>query len=261
MKLFAELARLTAAGEPCALCTIVKTSGSTPGKTSMKMLVRRDGSFVGTVGGGCLEAEVLEAALASLADERPRLLAFALNERDYPDSGLLCGGRVEILVEPIVEPRLVLFGGGHVAAAIARVAAPVGFRVVVCDDREEFASRARHPDAHETWCGALGELARRIAPAADDYVLAVTRGHDQDGEVLAALHAAGARPRYLGMIGSKAKRAQVVEKLAAAGVPADFLAGVRSPMGLAIGARTHEEIAVSVVAELIQVRRLGTSGG
>jgi xanthine dehydrogenase accessory factor len=261
MRLFAELARLTEAGEPCALCTIVKTAGSTPGKTSMKMLVRRDGSFVGTVGGGCLEAEVLEAALGSLADERPRLLAFALNERDYPDSGLLCGGRVEILVEPIVEPRLFLFGGGHIAAAIARVAASVGFRVFVCDDREAFASRERHPGAREAWCGPFAELARRIAPAEDDYVLAVTRGHDQDGEVLQALHEAGARPRYLGMIGSKAKRVQVVDKLTAAGVPARFLEQVHSPMGLPIGARTHEEIAVSVVAELIQVRRLGPEAG
>jgi xanthine dehydrogenase accessory factor len=260
MKLYAELARSTASGEPCALCTIVKTTGSTPGKTSMKMLVRRDGSFVGTVGGGCLEAEVLEAALESMRDERPRLLAFALNERDYPDSGLLCGGRVEILVEPIVQPRLYLFGGGHVAAAIAHTAAGVGFHVVVCDDREDFASRERHPDAHEAWCGAFAELAARIAPAEDAYVLAVTRGHDQDGEVLRALSAAGARPRYLGMIGSKAKRAQVFEKLSATGVPADFLERVRSPMGLAIGARTHEEIAVSVVAEMIQVRRLGPDG-
>ena len=260
MRLFAELARLTEAGEPCALCTIVKTAGSTPGKTSMKMVVRRDGSFVGTVGGGCLEAEVLEAALASLGDERPRLLAFALNERDYPDSGLLCGGRVEILVEPIVEPRLFLFGGGHVAAAIARVAAPVGFRVFVCDDRAAFASRERHPGAHDAWCAPFAELARRIAPADGDYVLAVTRGHDQDGEVIAALHAAGAKPRYLGMIGSRSKRAQVVEKLTSAGVPAPFLEQVHSPMGLPIGARTHEEIAVSVVAELIQVRRLGPAG-
>ena len=261
MRLYAELSRLTEAGEPCALCTIVKTAGSTPGKTSMKMLVRRDGSFVGTVGGGCLEAEVLEAALSALRDERPRLLAFALNERDYPDSGLLCGGRVEILVEPIVEPRLFLFGGGHVAAAIARVAAPVGFRVFVCDDREAFASLERHPGAREAWCGPLGELAGRIGTADDDFVLAVTRGHDQDGEVLQALHAAGARPRYLGMIGSKAKRAQVVEKLSAAGVPQPFLERVRSPMGIAIGARTHEEIAVSVVAELFQVRRLGSGNG
>jgi len=259
MRLYAELARLTAAGEPCALCTVVKTTGSTPGKTSMKMLVTRAGGFVGTVGGGCLEAEVLEAALESMRDERPRLLAFALNERDYPDSGLLCGGQVEILVEPIVQPRLVLFGGGHVAAAIARVAAPVGFRVVVCDDREEFVAEGRHPDAHERWSAPLAELARRIAPAEDDYVLAVTRGHDQDGEVLRALAEAGARPRYLGMIGSRSKRVQVEEKLRAAGVPDGFLEQVRSPMGLAIGARSHEEIAVSVVAEMIAVRRLGAA--
>lgn len=257
MKLFAELARLSEAGEPCALCTIVKTSGSTPGKTSMKMLVRRDGSFVGTVGGGCLEAEVLEAALSAMRDEQPRLLGFALNERDYPDSGLLCGGRVEILVEPIVEPRLVLFGGGHVSAAIARVAASVGFRVVVAEDREDFAAAARHPDARETWCAPLEQSAARLGAAEDDFVIAVSRGHDQDGLVLAALARAGARPRYLGMIGSRAKRAQVFDKLAAAGVAPEFLERVRTPIGLPIGARTHEEIAVSVVAELIAVRRLG----
>lgn len=261
MKLFAELARLTDAGEPCALCTVVKTSGSTPGKTSMKMLVLRDGTFLGTVGGGCLEAEVLEAALDSMRDERPRLLAFALNERDYPDSGLLCGGNLEILVEPIVEPRLVLFGGGHVSAAVAHLARGVGFHVTVCDDREDFATAERHPDAHATVCAPFAELAGRIAPAEDAYVLAVTRGHDQDGEILRALHAAGARPRYLGMIGSKAKRVQVEDKLRAAGVGDDFLARVRSPMGLPIGARTHEEIALSVVAEMVRERRLGGAPG
>jgi xanthine dehydrogenase accessory factor len=260
MRLYVELARLTQAGEPCALCTIVRTAGSTPGKTTMKMLVRRDGSFVGTVGGGCLEAEVLEAALASMQDEQPRLLAFALNERDYPDSGLLCGGKLEILVEPIVEPRLVLFGGGHVSAAIARVAATVGFRVVVAEDREAFAEAGRHPDASETWCAPLSESAARLGTAEDDFVLAVTRGHDQDGDVLAALAASGARPRYLGMIGSRAKRAQVFDKLASAGVPSAFLERVRTPIGLPIGARTHEEIAISVVAELIAVRRLGATG-
>jgi xanthine dehydrogenase accessory factor len=257
MKLYTELARLVEAGEPCALCTIVKTAGSTPGKTSMKMLVRRDGTFVGTVGGGCLEAEVLEGALASMRDEQPRLMAFALNERDYPDSGLLCGGKLEILVEPIVEPRLYLFGGGHVASAIARVARPVGFHVIVCEDREVFATPERHPEAQGVWHGPLDELAGRLGTAEDDFVLAVTRGHDQDGLVLAALAAAGARPRYLGMIGSQAKRHQVLEKLGRAGVSESFLAEVRSPMGLPIGARTHEEIAVSVVAEMIQVRRLG----
>lgn len=254
---YAEIVRLQHAGEPCALCTIVKTHGSTPGKTTMKMLVRRDGSFVGTVGGGCLEAEVLEAALESMRDERSRTLAFALNERDYPDSGLLCGGQLEIFVEPIVVPRLWLFGGGHVSGAIARIARTVGFHVTVVDDRETFASSERHPQADQTFCAPFDELARKALPADDKFVIAVTRGHDKDGEVLEALWRAGARPRYLGMIGSRAKRVQLFEQLQARGVAAEFLERVRTPMGLPIGARTHEEIAVSVVAEMIALRRSG----
>jgi xanthine dehydrogenase accessory factor len=256
---YEEIVRLQRLGEPCAVATIVKTVGSTPGKTTMKMLVRRDGSFVGTVGGGCLEAEVLEAALASMKDEKPRTLAFALNERDYPDSGLMCGGQLEVFIEPIVVPRLVLFGGGHVSGAIARIARTVGFHVTVCDDRETFASRERHPDADEVRCAEFDELARAILPADDKYVVAVTRGHDKDGEVLEALFRAGARPKYLGMIGSRAKKLQLFEGLQTAGVDGAFLRRVRTPMGLPIGARTHEEIAVSVVAEMIQLRRSGAS--
>lgn len=254
-QIFATIARLVAAGEDCALCTIVETKGSTPGKTMMKMLVRRDGSFEGSVGGGCLEAEVLESALLSLDDEKSRMLEFALNERDYPDSGLICGGRVRIHVEPITHAKLFLFGGGHVSAAIARIAAPAGFRVTVLEDRADFATSARHPDASETKCGSWAELARTIADEPAAYVCVVTRGHDGDGEVLHALHAAGVRPRYLGMIGSRAKREQLFGALLTRGVAPDFLARVQCPMGLDIGARSHEEIAVSTVAELIRVRR------
>ncbi|MBI5432902.1 MAG: XdhC family protein [Planctomycetes bacterium] len=257
MGVFEELVRLRALGEPCALATIVKTRGSTPGKTTMRMLVRRDGSFLGTVGGGCLESEVLEAALQCMRDELSRTLSFSLNERDYPGSGLLCGGQVEVFVEAIVEPRLFLFGGGHVSGAIAKLARMVGFHVTVGDDRDEFASLARHPDAHEATVGPFDELARALAPADDGFLVIATRGHDQDGEVLEALWRAGCRPRYLAMIGSRAKRAQLFADLRQRGVDAGFLERVRSPMGLPIGARTHEEIAVSVVAELIQVRRGG----
>lgn len=254
---YQEIVRLREAGEPCALCTITKTRGSTPGKTTMKMLVRADGSFAGTVGGGCLEAEVLEAALESMKDERSRTLAFALNERDYPDSGLLCGGQLEVFVEPIVEPRLVLFGGGHISGAIARIAKSCGFHVTIGDDREAFVTPEKHPDADELVSGPFAGMARAVAPATDRFVLAVSRGHDQDGEILRALFEARAEPRYLGMIGSRAKREQVFEKLRAAGVDDAFLERVHTPMGLPIGARTHEEIAVSVVAEMIRVRRVG----
>ena len=259
MDVFREIVRLRERGEACALCTIVKTNGSTPGKQTMKMLVRADGSFVGTVGGGCLEAEVLEAALESMADERPRTLAFSLNPRDYPDSGLLCGGQLEIFVEPITEPRLFVFGGGHVSGALARAARPAGFHVTVCDDRQDFASAEAHPDADEVRCGSFAELARAVAPTDGSYVVVATRGHDQDDVVLRALFEAGARPRYLGMIGSRSKKARVFDALRAAGVAESFLELCRTPMGLPIGARTHEEIAVSVVAEMISVRRLGAA--
>lgn len=259
MNLYAEIVRLGERGEPCALCTIVKTSGSTPGKEMMKMLVRADGSFAGTVGGGCLEAEVLEAALESMEDERPRTLAFSLNERDYPDSGLLCGGRVEVFVEPIVEPEVYVFGGGHISGAIARVASTVGFRVAVGDDRDSFTTTDKHPDADRLVCAPFPEQARAIAPAKGLFLVVVTRGHQGDADILHALWEADCAPRYLGMIGSRAKKAQVFEDLRERGVSQEFLDRVRTPMGLAIGARTHEEIAVSVVAELIAVRRLGES--
>jgi xanthine dehydrogenase accessory factor len=193
-----------------------------------------------------------------MRDEKSRTLSFALNERDYPDSGLLCGGQLEIFVEPIVVPQLVLFGGGHVSAAIARIAHMVGFHVTVVDDREAFATRERHPDADETRCAPFDELAQAILPADDKYVIAATRGHDKDGDVLRALHSAGAQPKYLGMIGSRAKRVQLFAQLREQGVGAEFLARVRTPMGLPIGARTHEEIAVAVVAEMVQLRRVGS---
>jgi xanthine dehydrogenase accessory factor len=230
----------------------------------MKMLVRADGSFLGTVGGGCLEAEVLEAALESMQDERPRRLAFALNERDYPDSGLVCGGRLEIFVDPQVEPRLILFGGGHISAALAALAKNVGFHVTVVDDREAFATPERHPHANEVLCMDFEDGVDKTAAPGDPgddadtrYFVICTRGHVDDELILNRLHQGlgGRVPRYLGMVGSRAKRATLWKSLLADGVTQAFLDGVQSPMGVEIGAKTHEEIAVSVVAELIRIRR------
>jgi xanthine dehydrogenase accessory factor len=255
-----ELLRLSDAGRSAALCTITKTAGSTPGKESMRMLVREDGSILGTVGGGCLEAEVLEAALDAMRDERPRTLNFALNERDYPDSGLVCGGQLEIFVEPMVEPRLFIFGGGHVSQALTRAARLVGFHVTVADDRESFASSGRHPDAselvHGDWDHAVEAALERGAEGR--YLVVATRGHLDDQHILERLAQSigdGPLPKYMGMIGSRAKRVTLFKALVDLGVTERFLNAVQSPMGLNIGARTHEEIALSVAAELIRVRR------
>jgi xanthine dehydrogenase accessory factor len=258
--LFEEIVRLRREGIPAALATIVGTRGSTPGRISMRLLVLADGTFLGTVGGGCLEAEVYDTAMQVLADEQPRSLTFRLTEQESPDSGLLCGGEVTIFVEPISTPSLWIFGGGHVSKALCQVAVLAGFRTTVVDDRAEYATAARFPDAHATQVLPYGEAVAQMPFRQNSYAVVVTRGHREDGVVLEHLARRfdrGDRLRYLGMIGSKTKQALLWKDLRSSGVAEPFLAGVRTPMGAYLGGRSHEEIAVAVVAELIAVRRLG----
>ncbi len=258
--IFEEIVRLRAEGTPAALATIVGTRGSTPGRATMRLLVLGDGTFLGTVGGGCLEAEVYDAALQVLADEKPQSLKFRLTEKDSPDSGLMCGGEVTIFVEPITTPVLWIFGGGHVSKALAQVAALAGFRVTIADDREMYATGERFPEAHGTVTAPFPEAVAQMPIQQNSYGIVVTRGHKEDGVVLEAFarrFAAGERLRFLGMIGSKTKQALLWKHLSSEGAGDDFLDSVRTPMGVYLGGRTHEEIAVSVVAELIAVRRLG----
>ena len=249
------------AGRPAALCTILLTRGSTPGKESMKMLVFADGTRIGTVGGGCVEADVAALALESLADDRARTKSFSLNQKDLPESGLICGGQITVLTEPVVPPVLILFGGGHIGAASARVASESGLRIVVADDRADYANPTAHPTADETWAGPWAESVARLGDAAHHYLVIATRGHNDDLEVLRAVHQAGCSPKYIGLLGSRAKRLTLDKVLTDEGVSADWLAQIRTPIGLDIGASTPGEIAVSLVAELINFRRKGTLGG
>lgn len=259
--LFDEIVRVRKEGVPAALATIVGTRGSTPGREAMRLLVQEDGTFLGTVGGGCLESEVYETALEVLRDEQPRTLEFRLTEKDSPDSGLLCGGEVTVFVEPITTPTLWIYGGGHISKALCTVAAMAGFQVTVCDDRERYASAERFPEAAATQAKPYPDAVAEMPLRANSYVIVVTRGHQEDGVVLEALHErwkAGDRPRFLGMIGSKSKRILLFKRLREElGCEEGFLKVIRSPVGLCLGARTHEEIAVAVVGELISVRRTG----
>lgn len=244
---------LRSRGEPAALATIVRVKGSSPGKESMKMLVRADGSFTGSVGGGCMEAEVWAAAKEVLATERPKLLEFTLTEEHMGEGGLLCGGKVEVFVEPLTVPVLVLCGGGHVSKAVAEVATLAGFKVTVVDDRESFANAERFPMADRCvagpWEEALGSL--KLGP--NSYVVIVTRGHRMDGTCLS--WALGTPARYVGMIGSQRKIRAIYDDCRTAGATEEALRRVYAPIGLDIGALTSEEIAVAIVAELIGVRR------
>jgi xanthine dehydrogenase accessory factor len=254
MDIFAEIAKLRKEGRKAALATIIQVQGSIPSYESSKILIRDDGSIVGTVGGGCVEAEVWSVAQDVMREEKPRRLHFNLNAQPDYDTGLVCGGSLDIFVEPILAtPTLYLFGGGHVSLAISKVAHLVGFDIVVADDREAFANKERFPDAVETHAGNWAEIFPHLKPNDLSYLAIATRGHKGDLECLR--WAVTTPARYIGMVGSKRKVIEFHKVLGSEGITAEQLERVHSPVGLDIGALTPEEIAVSIVAEMIAVRR------
>ncbi|MGC9972747.1 MAG: XdhC/CoxI family protein [Bryobacteraceae bacterium] len=254
MDVFEELVRLRKLGRKCALATIVEVGGSIPSFQSAKLLVREDGSMVGTVGGGCVEAQVFTAAREVMETGRPKLLNFNLGQDVAYESGLICGGQVDIFVEPILpQPRALIFGAGHISKSLSKVASLAGFATCVIDDRESYANRERFPEADEVLAGEYEEVFPRLAVNQGSYIIIVTRGHRDDLRVLR--WAATTPARYVAMIGSQRKVLTVVKELEKEGVPREALERIHAPMGLEIGAVTPEEIAVSVVAEMIAVRR------
>src|SRR5437764_1843644 len=253
MDLFEEIVHMRKAGLRGALATIVHTNGSIPSYESSRMLVREDGSVAGTIGGGCVEAEVWAAAKEVMHNEAPRKMVFNLNNEASYDNGLICGGTVEIFVEPILpQPVVYVFGGGHVSMAMAKIAGSAGFGIGVVDDREAFANLQRFPMAQEVFTSYDHAFAK-IQPNSSTYLVIVTRGHKEDMRVLA--WATRTEARYIGMIGSKRKVLSVYKALEKEGYRSDEFERVYAPMGLEIGALSPEEIAISIVAELIAVRR------
>jgi xanthine dehydrogenase accessory factor len=253
LDLFEEIVRMRRAGQRGALATIVHTNGSIPSYESSRMLVRDDGSIAGTIGGGCVEAEVWAAAKEVMQKEAPRKMVFNLNNEASYDNGLICGGTLEVFVEPILpQPILYLFGGGHVSTAVARAASAAGFAVGIVDDREAFANAQRFPMAQEIYT-SYEDAFQKIRPNASTYLVIVTRGHKDDMNVLA--WAVRTQARYIGMIGSKRKVISVYKALEKEGYRAEEFERVYAPMGLEIGALSPEEIAISIAAELVAVRR------
>ena len=202
---------------------------------------------------GCVEAEVWAAAKDVIRSEEPRKMTFNLNHEAGYDTGLICGGTLEIFVEPMLpQPVLYVFGGGHISSAVAKIASLAGFGITIVDDREAFANAERFPMAGETYT-SYEEAFEKIRPNSSSYLLIVTRGHKDDMRVLA--WAVGTEARYIGMIGSKRKVISVYKALEKEGFTPDKFDRVHAPVGLAIGALSPEEIAVSITAELIAVRR------
>jgi xanthine dehydrogenase accessory factor len=242
------------AGEPAALVTVVSTQGSTPQKAGAKMVVYPDGRIVGTIGGGCVEAEMTWRARQVIEVRRPQLVSYELTPETAGEDGLVCGGRMEVFIEPIEgAPTLCLFGAGHVAQPLARMAKSVGFRVEVADDRVKFANAVRFPDADLVVVDDFAAAAAKMTLGRETYAVVVTRGHKGDADALQAVLGRGLR--FVGLLASRPKLVHVAAELEARGVPSADIATIHAPLGLEIGAATPEEIAVSVLAEMIAVRR------
>jgi xanthine dehydrogenase accessory factor len=252
-EVFAAVADALERGEPAALVTIVSTTGSTPQRVGAKMLVFADGRTVGTIGGGCYENDAFGKARQAIVNRRPRMIHYELDDDFAQETGLICGGQMDVYIEPIEpSPELYVVGAGHVGFHLARIAQEVGFSVHVVDDREKFANRERFPTAAEIVVDEIPSWIARAQVPAHAYVVVVTRGHTNDLEAVRAL--APRELRYLGLIGSRAKVARIYEQLATDAMPAEWLTRIHAPIGLDIGAVTPQEIAVSILAELIAVK-------
>lgn len=239
-----------------ALCTLVRSEGSTPRHVGSKMLVYADGHFMGTVGGGDLEHRVLDEAWMSLADGQPRLLHYNMSDPARGDPGV-CGGQVEVFVEPILPPpTIVVIGAGHVGKAVTHLAKWLGFQVAVSDDRPEFCNKETVPEADELYAGLMEQLPATLKIGRQTYLILTTRGSSVDVAGLPALLDTPAA--YIGVIGSKRRWATTVKELESRGISREKLGRVHSPMGLELQAETPEEIAVSIMAEILMIRERGT---
>lgn len=254
--IYQQIVDLQARREAGAVCTIIGSTGSTPRHQGSKMLVYGDGRFVGTIGGGEIETRVIAEALEVLRGGEARRLQYAMVDPQRGDPGI-CGGTVEVYVEPILpDPLLLVIGGGHVGKAVAHLAKWLGFEVAVSDDRVEFCNAAANPDASLFYPVPMADLVNHLKFNAQTYVVLTTRGASVDIEGLPALLR---QPfGYLGIIGSRRRWAVTRKAMEERGFSAEELARVHSPIGLELHAETPEEIAVSILAEILMLRGGGT---
>ena len=251
MSIFHALVELEEKNQAGALCTIIRSKGSTPRHVSSKMLVYPDGRIIGTVGGGEVENRIISEAIRSLEDGAPRLLSYNMANPERGDPGV-CGGQVEIYVEPILpKPVLVVVGVGHVGKAVAHLAKWLNFNVAVSDDRPDFCTPQVVPEADEFYPLPLEDLSDQFTITPWTYIVLTTRGIDVDIRGLPSL--INSKAAYIGVIGSKRRWATTKKKLVEAGISKEQLDKVHSPIGIEIYAETPEEIAVSIMAEIIKI--------
>lgn len=254
--IYYALSEMEKNNEAGALCTVVKSEGSTPRHVGSKMLVYPDGRFIGTVGGGDLENRILKEAGQAIQDGQSRMLSYTMADPARGDPGV-CGGTVEVFVEPILPPAtVVVIGAGHVGKAVVHLAKWLGFRVAVSDDRLEFCNPEVTPGADAYYPVEMGKLAEQMRINQRTYIVITSRGSSVDARGLPSL--LETNPAYIGVIGSRRRWLTTVKALKANGVPDERIAQVHSPMGLELNAETPEEIAVSILAEILMIKDRGS---
>ena len=257
VSIYGEIEKALQAGETVALATVINVRGSAPRKVGAKMLIRPDGSILSSIGGGALEATVIEAAKEAIKTGQPRLVHYGLRADQHKGHLGVCGGDVDVFIDVIKpQPTLLLVGGGHVGRYLAEMAHLLGFRILVVDDREDFASPDRFPHAEKILLGEIESRLEEVPISPDTYVVIATRSHEQDA--LALERVINSPAAYIGLLGSRRKVALIFKALREKGVSEERLAEVHAPIGLDIGAETPEEIAVSILAEMVLLRRGGT---
>ncbi|HNR66175.1 MAG TPA: XdhC/CoxI family protein [Atribacterota bacterium] len=255
ISIFEQVFKRVEQNERIALVTIVDVSGSSPGKLGSKMLVNKDGLITGTIGGGMIEARVIEEAKLALKEDKGKFLSYQLNKEEASlEDWMICGGNIKVFIDVIVpQDEMIIFGAGHIAVILSKFAKMVGFKVTIIDEREEFANRDRFPEADRIVVAepdiAIGEIKNFDSL----YVVVVTRGHLKDEEALLSVINHG--PKYIGMIGSKEKNKVIFQHLKEKGISEEEIAKIFAPIGVKIGAKTPEEIAVSIIAQIIGVKR------
>ena len=252
LQIYKEITEIINSRREAALVTVIAASFSTPRETATKMLVKPDGSITGTIGGGAVEAEVIKTAIEIIKTGKAQKHQFKLIPGESP--GMICGGEMEVFIEPITPtPVIYIFGAGHISKVLAKISKLLGFMVTVIDDRKDYANKERFPDADQILVDDFEKVFSKLNIDKRSYIVIVTRGHLHDERVLSkAVHTPAA---YIGMIGSKSKVKTILNNLLASGVEKEVLEKVHSPIGLDIKAETPEEIAISIMAEVIKVYR------
>ena len=258
-EVLSALAELPKTGTAAALCTIIRAKGSTPRKEGCKMLVYISGSIVGTIGGGEVEGRVIKEALDSIQTGERKIRTYDLVNPEKGDPGI-CGGTLEVFIDPLTQPEdLIVVGGGHVGKAVVYLAKWLGFRVILSDDREEFCSPAYVPGADEYVHCSLEDLSSKIEFSPETVLIMATRNNQVDIRGLPELLAAPSA--YIGVISSRRRWKLTVEQLLETGIKKKDLDRIHAPIGLDLKAETPEEIALSIMAEVLQVIRGGSGKG